>query len=236
MKRVWVLRVIGTAVLLMVLGSCFICVVYRPWVLNWGATDAEVARAMPGDSIIADATFSATRAVTVNVAAEFIWPWLVQIGYRRAGLYSYDILDNDGIPSAEYIIPEFQDLQVGDSIPIGPGFFVRVSVLETDRSMLLEFPDWAEATWAWGLYPDGPNRTRLVTRLRGRPRGRSRLFADLGEIFPMRKSMLGIKSRAETLARQRAATNGNVLFRSGAFGLSVKARVLICRLREAWSS
>jgi hypothetical protein len=231
MKRATVLVVLCTGASLPVLGICLLWFVYRPWVINWGATDAEVARAMPGDSIIADATFNATRAVTVNASAEHIWPWLVQIGYRRAGLYSYDFLDNDGIPSTEYIIPDFQDLQVGDSLPIGPGFYVRVAVLEPNRSMLLVFPDWAEATWAWGLFPDGPNRTRLVTRLRGRPRGWTRIFVDLGEIFPMRRSMLGIKRRAETMARQRGSANGTVLFRSGPFGLSVKARwVLDCFL------
>jgi len=210
--------------------------VYRPWVLNWGATDAEIGRAMPGDSIIAEATFNATRAVTVHAGAEFVWPWLVQIGHRRAGLYSYDRLDNDGIPSAESIIPEFQDLHVGDSIPIGPGFFVCVAVLETNRSMLMVFPDWAEATWAWGLYPDGPNRTRLVTRLRGRPRRWTRVFVDLGEIFPMRKSMLGIKRRAETLAMQQGSAGRALLFRSSPFRLSLRPAVLVRQLRRMWRS
>jgi hypothetical protein len=200
-------RVFATSGLLMLYGICVIWFVYRPWAINWGATDAEIDRAMAGDSIITNATFSATRAVTVNAGAEHIWPWLVQLGYRRAGLYSYDALDNDGIPSAEHIIPAFQNLQVGDSIPIGPGFFVRVTVLEENRFMLLVFPDWAEATWAWGLYPDGANRTRLVTRLRGRPCGWTRVVVDLGEIFPMRKSMLGIKHRAERLARQHATAH-----------------------------
>ena len=234
MKRNTILRVVEAGVLLMVLGSCFIWFVYRPWVLNWGATDAEVARAMPGDSIIVDATFAGTRAVTVNAGAEFIWPWLLQIGYRRAGLYSYDLLDNDGVPSADYIIPEFQNLQVGDSIPIGPGFYVRVSVLESNRSMLLEFPDWAEASWVWGLYPDGPNRTRLVTRLRGRPLGWTRIFVDLGEIFPMRKSMLGIKRRAETLARQRGAANLDLICRSGPFGLALRLDSFRLEIRNKW--
>jgi len=205
MQKVTEVRVLGTAALFLALGTCFIWCVYRPWATNWGATDIEIARAMAGDSIITDATFSATRAVTVNAAPEHIWPWLLQFGYRRAGLYSYDCLDNDGIPSAEHILPEHQNLQVGDSIPIGPGFFVKVAVLKPDREMLLEFPDWAEASWVWGLYPNGPNETRLVTRLRGRPRGWTRIVVELGEIFPMRKSMLGIKRRAERLALQRAA-------------------------------
>lgn len=234
MNRSTTLRFFGATAFLMVLGTSLIWFVYRPWVLNWGATDAEIARVMPGDSNIEDATFNATRAVTVNASAEHIWPWLVQLGYRRAGLYSYDKLDNDGIPSAEHIIPEFQDLQVGDSIPIGPDFFVGVAVLEPNESLLLEFPEWAEATWAWGLYPDGSNRTRLVTRLRGRPQGLTRLFVELGEIFPMRKSMLGIKRRAETLARRRAAPREGALFRSGTFALSPRREGLYSRLWETW--
>ncbi len=215
---------------LIVLSGCFVWFVYRPWALNWGATDAEIARAMPGDSIITNATFSATRAVTVYATTDHIWPWLVQLGYRRAGLYSYDALDNDGIPSAEHIIPELQKLQVGDSIPIGPGFLVKVDVLETNRRMLLVFPDWAEATWAWALYPDGPGRTRLVTRLRGRPRGWTRVIVELGEIFPMRKSMLGIKRRAEMLEKQRAATNADLFYRSAPFGFALRIDGLVRRL------
>jgi hypothetical protein len=208
MNKVSLLRVFVVAASLLALGMCLCWCVYRPWAINWGAADLEVARAMPGDGIIANATFSATRAITVFAEPEDIWPWLVQLGYRRAGLYSYDFLDNDGIPSAEQILPEYQDLQVGDSLPIGPGFYVSVEVLEPFRQLLLVFPEWAEATWAWGLYPDGPNRTRLVTRLRGRPLGFTRIFVDLTEIFPMRKSMLGIKRRAERLARQRTAVEG----------------------------
>jgi hypothetical protein len=233
MKIRTVLRGLGIVAWMLVLGSCVVWFAYRPWVLRWGATDAEIARAMPGDSIISDATFSATRAVTVNADAEFIWPWLLQLGYGRAGLYSYDRLDNAGIPSAEFIIPEYQSLSVGDSVPIGPGFFVNVTVLEENRMMLLVFPDWAEATWAWGLYPEGPGKTRLVTRLRGRPRGMTRIVVDLGEIFPMRKSMLGIKRRAETLARQRSQASDSVLFRTSPFGFSLRTKALLRRLREA---
>ncbi|MCK5498177.1 MAG: hypothetical protein KAI77_03200, partial [Gammaproteobacteria bacterium] len=74
----------------------FFYLVYRPWQLSWGATADEVARPMVGDGLVTNPTFNATRAVTVNAPAERIWPWIVQIGYKRAGFYSWDILDNDG--------------------------------------------------------------------------------------------------------------------------------------------
>ena len=58
----------------------------RPWQHRWGATDEEVRRAMPGDGVIPTAT-STTRAITIEAAPEQVWPWLVQIGYGRAGWY-----------------------------------------------------------------------------------------------------------------------------------------------------
>ena len=175
--------------------------VYRPWALTWGSTDQEVARPMPGDEILSEPTFNATRAVTIEATPDEIWPWIVQIGYRRAGFYSYDSLDNDGIPSAERIMLEYQGLEVGDTIPLSASAHVRVAELVPPTSMVLVFEvegTWSNATWVWGLYTEGSSRTRLVTRLRADARDiRSRLFLDLGEIVMMRKCMLGIKRRAE---------------------------------------
>jgi hypothetical protein len=68
--------------------------VYRPLQINWGATDVEIDRAMPGDGIVDRPVFVATRAMTVAAAPEDVWPWIVQIGHTRAGWYSYDVVDN----------------------------------------------------------------------------------------------------------------------------------------------
>jgi hypothetical protein len=175
--------------------------VYRPWALTWGSTDREIARTMPGDEVLSEPTFNATRAVTIEATPDEIWPWIVQIGYRRAGFYSYDSLDNDGIPSAERILPEFQNLEIGDTIPLSASAHVRVAELVPPTLMVLVFEvegTWSSATWVWSLDPEDPSRTRLVTRLRADARDiRSRLFLDLGEIIMMRKCMLGIKRRAE---------------------------------------
>ena len=65
-------------------------------------------------------TFNATRTVTIQARREEIWLWLVQIGCKRAGWYSYDWLDNPGIPSANRIVLELQHVQVGDLIPMSP--------------------------------------------------------------------------------------------------------------------
>src|SRR6185295_4933586 len=61
-----------------------------------------------------DPTYSGTMAVIVDARPEHIWPWLVQMGYQRGGLYSHDWLDRLfgylDRPSATRILPEFQHL------------------------------------------------------------------------------------------------------------------------------
>lgn len=177
--------------------------IYRPWQMNWGATDEEIGRLMPGDEIVKDPIFNATRAVLIEATPEEIWPWIIQIGYKKAGFYSHDWLDNARIRSTERIIPEYQNLKVGDLIPLSKDSYARVAHLENNRSMLLVFheDEAGISTWAWGLYKSEKGHTRLVTRLRiGQTNFVSRVFLDLFEIVMMRKCLLGIKSRAETLS------------------------------------
>ena len=183
----------------------FILVIYRPWALHWGATHDEITRKMPGDTLVNDPSFNATRGVTIKARPEEIWPWIVQIGYKRAGFYSYDRLDNDKIPSAERIIPEYQELKVGDLIPLSKSCSARVIIIEPNKSMLLIFRDcglWSGSSWLWELYQKDAQHTRLLTRLRIHTDSIiTRIGLDLFEIFMMRKCMLGIKQRAENIAK-----------------------------------
>ena len=178
--------------------------VLRPWQLRWGATDEELERPMPGDDLVTNPDLDATRGVTVDARPEEIWPWLVQIGHRRAGFYSYDRLDNAGIPSAERILAEFQDIKIGDEIPLDRNSHMEVVVLEPPRVMTWNLPGRG-LSWAWGLYPLDGRRTRLVTRLRWRYRWKfpvilGYFMIDVGDFIMMRKCMLGIKRRAEGAA------------------------------------
>lgn len=83
----------------------------RPYQLRWGATDSEVKRSIPGDELHGNPTFPATRAITIEGTPDEIWPWLLQMGYGRAGFYGYDILENlgsqRGVRSANRILPDF---------------------------------------------------------------------------------------------------------------------------------
>ena len=112
---------IGIVVVALVLIGVGFFRLYRPWQLRWGATDEEVGASMPGDEVVPRPSFNATRAVTIDAQPEAVWPWIVQIGFGRAGWYSYDLLDNIGRHSAERVVPELQHIEIGDLVPLGPG-------------------------------------------------------------------------------------------------------------------
>ena len=176
--------------------------VIEPWHSRWGATDEEVRRTMPGDDVIQGAA-STTRAITIRARPGDIWPWLVQIGFGRAGWYSYDWIDNDGNTSADRIFPELQDLRVGDRIEMMPGMGPEVRALMPNEWLLAG--DEEGGTWCLGLYPDGEGRTRLVTRWRQRwtmtpATALWILIAAPGAFIMERKMLKGIRARIERAA------------------------------------
>ena len=197
-----------------VAGAAFIRL-YRPWHQRWGASVDEVAAVLPGDDLLPVAEFHPTRAVTIAARPEEIWPWIVQIGFNRAGFYAYDLLDNLARPSAERIIPALQDPKVGDWIPMSPTVndttAFRVRAFEPNQWMLWSKPD---STWCWTLRPLDDQRTRLVSRIRAKyawekPTVILSLFLlELGDFLMNRRELLGIKRRAESLARARADAAG----------------------------
>jgi hypothetical protein len=187
----------------------------RRWFARWGATDADLRRVMAGDAIIAAPTHVQTQAVTVDAPPDAIWPWLVQIGHRRGGLYSYDWLDRLfgylDRPSADRILPEFQQLAPGDVIPLGRGQGFPVVTVEPQHALVLGGrQDGFEWVWQFGLYPLDDRRTRLVTRgaQRFAPSITAWLFMRVMEpaaFLMTRRMLLGVKQRAERLHRTRIA-------------------------------
>lgn len=183
----------------------------RPKLLNWGAKHDEIERAIPGDELVPNATYVSTRAVTIEATPADVWPWLAQMGYKRGGLYSYDWLDRVfgylDSPSAEHVLPEFQHLRPGDAIPIGRGPSWPVRVAEPERALVLE-PVAGRITWSFALVPISDGATRLVTRVRCAPPAsvQERLTMavfDPAAFVMTRGMLLGIKRRAEALARAR---------------------------------
>lgn len=200
----------------------------RPRLLRWGATAQEAAGPLPGDELVGRPRMQSTRAVTIAAPAEEVWPWLLQLGAGRGGMYSYDALENAarlGMHSADRILPEFQQLGVGDLIPLSPDVGIPVRRLEACSVLGLGGamdPRTGEFS-ASGVPPAGPRvdlgwtfvlqrvdarTTRLLSRTRydfSPPALGVALRALLEPVqFLMeRRMLLGLKVRAE--ARPPAA-------------------------------
>lgn len=196
---------------------------FRPWHLAWGATGAEVRRRLPGDGWAPAPRQTATRAITIQAPPAEVWPWLVQLGQGRGGFYSYDWLENligCDIHNADRILPEHQDLAVGDKVRLGPeGYpFYTVAQIEPERALVLRAGDPAtnsapiNETWLFFLEATGDRATRLIVRNR-RDYEPSlgnflvwQVFTEPVHFIMERKMLLGLKQRAEAAAGRSAGT------------------------------
>jgi len=208
--------------------------IVRPWHLSWGATGEDVRKRLPGDELVPHPTLESTRAVTIGAPAEEVWRWLVQLGQDRGGMYSYDWLENLAdlqMHSTEEIVPELQDLEVGDLVRLAPERMgaeagLRVAAMEVGRALVLHQPADPESgrphdredpdlgnyygwNWVFVLEEVDADSTRLIVRSRvdGRPRYLIKAFYTLLLEFPhfvMERGMLkGIKRRAESARSSR---------------------------------
>jgi hypothetical protein len=186
------------------------------WQRGFGATAAEQTRDLPGDELIPYPRLQATRAIGIGAPTAAVWPWLVQIGRDRGGFYSYDTLENLlGLEahSASTIVPEWQDLAVGDSIGFAPGLGLRVRTV-TPKACLVLFADGRlpgsrtddagptfRFSWSFTLAEVGPADTRLAVRERYGFEGAAvsvAFWAAQWVSFVMTRGMLrGLKTRAE---------------------------------------
>jgi hypothetical protein len=144
---------------------------------------AEPRRALDGDELLPDAGAEATDGITMSATPAQTWPWLLQMGCRRAGFYSVDWLDNGGERSSRELVPELANLEIGQIIPATPdgddGF--EVLHLEAPHTLVLgglydpvgarQLPFHAarpeqywQVTWAFVLEPLGDGSTRLHVR------------------------------------------------------------------------
>ncbi len=176
------------------------------------ATRDEQARTLPGDGLIPQPIGSVNHAITICRPPRDVWPWLVQMGSGRAGWYAYDFIDNGGHRSADRILPEFQNIEVGSVFPALPGVndvFVVVQY-ETEHSLVLSWRSPSGeylTTWAFVLERLQPNSTRLIVRGHvapdynpyGLPQWMALLLARPAHFVMERKQLLGIARLAESL-------------------------------------
>jgi hypothetical protein len=157
--------------------------------LRAGATQEEVEERSPGENIIPGAKLDSTMAVTLDAPPADVWPWLVQMGYDRAGWYSWDFLDHFGIPSARTLHPEWQALSIGDRLPSAPDgeHWFEVAALEPERFLALRASmsglrqydsgaprpsKFTDSLWEFQLNELPGRRTRLIVRVRSETRPR----------------------------------------------------------------
>jgi hypothetical protein len=203
--------------------------VIRPRQSRQGATDAKVRRPLPGDDLVPSPKSGYTQAITIRAPKSEVWPWLVQIGYKRAGWYSHDFLHrlvgiagcvDDERSSAKRIIPELQDLKVGDVVEIAPGMGYTVVGLEPEQALILHsildthtwesvssndpLPEkYLSSSWVWFLEEVDEKTTRLIVRLQSdHDPGllstlSTRLSDALGRMVMQPKTLRTLKQRAE---------------------------------------
>lgn len=188
---------------------------------TYGSTPAERRRPMPGDNLVRRPQIVATHAATIDAPPEKVWPWLAQVGYHRGGWYTPRWVDvlffPDNWPSANQLIDQFQDVEVGDFIPDGPthtgcGFLVRH--VEQNRSLVLQSTThlpltWrrrgrARVHWTWSFVLDPVTEgrgTRVAFRWRARTTPwwltmGAELFVVPADLVMSRGMLRGLRKRA----------------------------------------
>ena len=223
---VWLVLLLGVLLVAIVMGSVALPPILRGAYNRWGATDEEVARALPGDDLVPDATSASTKAITIKAPYQLVHQLVVQMGYQRAGWYGWDwfykATKSAGFVDGGYsrrIVPELQDLAVGDTVHINA--MVGYNVVVNEPGQLLLFGAMAQdgsavaaddpsavslMSWAWIAESVDEKTTRLILRIRNGGPGFGGfvdwLYAnplDLGGAIMAEKTLFGIRRVAEDL-------------------------------------
>jgi uncharacterized membrane protein len=201
----------------------------RRWYRTWGATANEAREPLAGDSLIEAAVMQTTRAITIAASPEQVWPWLLQMGQGRGGLYTYSWIENAlraDIHNLDRVDPALQQLEVGERVRLTPdpylgrlpGQYYTVTEIRPREAlvMLQQLPTGANTSWSFVLRASGSEKTRLLVRARASAPAQASaraartlelLLLEPGYFFMERGMLRGIKHRAETLAgRHEEAT------------------------------
>ena len=154
-------------------------------------TSAEVAASRPGDDLIVAHDVVMDRAFTVSAPPDAVWPWLIQLGKRRAGWYLPARLERF-IPRSRrgrrVIDTAWQNLAAGDVVPDygGAHATLRVAILDRPTALVYQSRRGAmQLSWSITLSPEveQPARTRIRLRLALGPVRRKWLANSAGELF-----------------------------------------------------
>ena len=152
-------------------------------------TPAERAARLPGDEVVAPADVVMDRAFTLDAPPDEVWPWLVQLGRRRAGWYLPALLERL-VPRSRRglrrVDPNHLALAVGDVVPDWGGAAATFTVLGLEPHHHLLYGSTrgrTRLTWCLRLAPADGGGTRVHLRLRLAPVRRRWLVAHLGGPF-----------------------------------------------------
>ncbi len=209
MKRRW--QVLG-AVAGVVLAGILTLRLLAPWMNRWGARPDEVQATYPGDDLVPAPARFINRAVTVQARPEHIFPWLLQLGADKGGLYSYTAVERlirCPLVNADRIHDEWQGLKVGDAVkmcpsePAPPPYIV--AQIQPQQALVMghqEHGRWVDL-WQFVLVPQSDGSTRLILRTRTMMVGGLWDVIHPGVFVMERGLLLGVKQRAERLAQAR---------------------------------
>ncbi len=180
----------------------------RPWHMSWGATKEEVRESIPGDELSKTRFFRSTRAITIKAPAEEVWPWLIQMGYKKGAFYSYNWLEKlfgMKMENADEIHPEWQELEEGDEVWVAPPKYGETAKMEVETivpNRTLALATSVNGGWSLHLNPVDDQSCRLIARFHMNPPsiwGKIFHYTILEPIHCiMERGMLkGIKKRAE---------------------------------------
>ena len=187
----------------------------RQYYRNWGTTKEECDKTLPGDELVSQPAVQTTEGIWIDAPAAAVWPWLVQMGQDRGGMYTYEKLENlVGLArrNADRIHPEWQHLAVGDVIRLVPrgwmglreGIALPVVQLIPGESIVLRMQPPqvpVDGVWSFHVVPHWEDRCRLLVRTRARMRvpGEALGAEAAGPVMALltRGMLLGIKRRAE---------------------------------------
>lgn len=189
--------------------------VARRYYRDWGTTKGECRMRLPGDELVGEPFVQATEAVSINAPPSAIWPWLLQIGQNRGGLYGHEMLGNLlglRFRNVDRVRPEWQRLAVGDEVRLAPagclgradGVTFAVAEVVPEKHIVLRAERSGlsgDVVWSFHLLPHGDDCSRILIR------GRSGLRHP-GEVVVLelarpvvtlgiRAMLRGIKRRAE---------------------------------------
>ncbi|WP_178361971.1 SRPBCC family protein [Mycolicibacterium hippocampi] len=198
-----------------IVGAVTILWAARSYYRNWGTTKEECRMNLPGDELIRRPSVQSTEGIWIDAPPSDVWPWLVQIGLDRGGLYCSgiaEVLIGPDHAKADGIHHQWQHLAPGDTIRLTPsgwlglrhGLTLTVDQVVDGSLLVLRGSrpgmPW-DTVWSFHLLPRWEDRCRLLIRTRTRLRHPGEVLGVelAGPMVALltRGMLLGIKHRAD---------------------------------------